>query len=86
MENISPEVTEDQYVTYISGEVWERNEHVRHSKPINKYPYQYDPCIGAARQCNIDYITILVYIIFDWGYNSNIDTDKNILLLAEWDS
>ena len=38
MENVRPEGTEDQSITFASGEYFGRNVHVRHSKRIRKSP------------------------------------------------
>ena len=40
MDNVHPEGTEDQYVTYPSGEDLGRNVHVRRSKRIRNSPHR----------------------------------------------
>ena len=49
MDNVRPEGTEYQYVTFPSGGALRRNVHVRCSKLIRKYPQRYNPGFGAAR-------------------------------------
>ena len=51
MENLHPDRTEDQSVTYPSGKTLGNNVHVRRSKRIRKSPQQYDPRFGDAREC-----------------------------------
>ena len=43
MDNVCPEVTEGQYVTYPRGEVLVRNVHVRRSERIRNSPQWYNP-------------------------------------------
>ena len=43
MDNLRPEGTEDQSVTYPSVEALERNVNVRHSKRIRNSPQRYNP-------------------------------------------
>ena len=52
MENVRPKVTEDQPITYPSGEALGRNFHVRRSECIIKYPHWYDPGFGGASEWN----------------------------------
>ena len=75
MENVRPEGTEDQYVTSPSGEALGRNVHVRRSERIVNSPQRYNPVFGAAREWKNDAVTSIVYMIKDWGFNSNIDMD-----------
>ena len=48
MDNESPEVTEEQSVTFTSGEALGVVVHVRRSKHIIKCPQWYDPGFSAA--------------------------------------
>ena len=48
MENVRPEDTEDQSVTYPSVEALGRNVHVRRYERIRNYPQRYDPGFGSA--------------------------------------
>ena len=50
MENVYPEGTEYQYVTYPSGEALGRNFNVRRSVRIRKSPQRYNPDFGADRE------------------------------------
>ena len=50
MNNVFPEGTEDQYVTYPSGEYLGRNVHVRRYERIRNSPQQYNQGFGAARE------------------------------------
>ena len=67
MDNIRPEGTEYQSVTYLSGEALRRNVHVRRSKSIRKSPQQYDPVFGSVIECNND--DVENYSLYDprWG-------------------
>ena len=40
--------------------------------------------LGAARERGSDYDASLVYMSSDDDYDSNVDTDKILLLLARW--
>ena len=84
MENFSPEGNEDQYVTSPSGEALRRNIHVRRSERIRKYSQQYNPGFGAAREWKNDDFASIVYMIQDRDFDSNVDMDDILLLLAEW--
>ena len=75
MENMRPERTEDQSVTYPSGEALERNDHVRRYKRTRKYPQRYNLGFGADREWKNDAVTRIVYMIQDGDFNSNVDTD-----------
>ena len=81
-----PEGTEDQSITYPSGEDLGRSVHVRRSKRIRKSPQWYNPGFGAARECKNDAVASIVYMIQDGGLNRNVDTDDILLLLSEWDA
>ena len=50
-----------------------------------KYPQQFDPGYGVARQCKSDYVASLVFIIHYGHCGRNVDMDKILYLLAEWD-
>ena len=86
MENVCPEGNENQYVTSPSGEALGRNVHVRRSERIRNPPHRYNPGLGAAREWNNDSVASIVYMIQDRDFDSNVDTDDIILLLAEWDA
>ena len=81
MENVCPEGTEDQYVTYPSGEALVRNVHVRHSERIINYSHRYIPGFGHAREWNNDAFASIVYMIQNGDLNSNVDTDDILSLL-----
>ena len=57
---------------------------MRHSERISKYPLRNDPGFEAVRECKSDSVVILVYIIHNGDYCSNVDTYKIILLLDYW--
>ena len=59
---------------------------MRRSERIRKYPQQYKPVFGAAREWNNDAVASIVYMIQDGYLNINVDTDDILLLLAEWDA
>ena len=54
MDNVRPGGNEDQPLTSPSGESLERNFHARRSKRIRKYPKQYNPGFGAAKEWKND--------------------------------
>ena len=84
MDNVRPEGTEDQDVTYPSGEALGRNVHVRRSERIIKSPQRYNPGFRAARECKNEDVASIVYMI-QYGYlNRNVDTDDILSLLTEW--
>ena len=86
MENVRPEGTEDQYITYPGGEALGRSFHVRRFECIRKYPHWYDPGFGADREWKNDNVASIVYMI-QYGYlNRNIYTDDILSLLSEWDA
>ena len=64
----------------------ERNFHIRRYKRIIKYPQQYDPIFGAARDCDSGDVASIVNMIQDGGFDINTDTDYILLLLNEWDT
>ena len=86
MDNLRPGGTEDQSITYPSGEALGRNVHVRRSEHIRKSPQQYKPGFGAAREWNDEAVASIAYMIQDGYLNSNVDTDFILSLLAEWDA
>ena len=86
MEHVCPEGTEDQYVTSPNGEALGRNFHMRCSKRIRKYPQRYTPGFGTAREWKNDAVASIVYMIQDRDFDSNVDTDDILSLLAEWDA
>ena len=86
MDNVCPEGNENQYVTSPSGEALGRNVNVRRSERIRNSPQRYNPGFGAAREWNNDAVASIVYMIQDRDFDSNVDTDDIISLLAEWDA
>ena len=85
MENVCPNGNENQYVTSPSGEALGRNVNVRRSERIRNSPQRYNPGFGAAREWKNDAVAIIVYMIQDRDFDSNVDTDDILSLLAEWD-
>ena len=75
MENVCPEGTEDQYVTYPSGEALVRNVNARRSKRIRNFPPRYNPGFGAAREWKNDAVASIVEMVQDRDLNRNVDTD-----------
>ena len=49
-------------------------------------PRRFNPEFGAAREWKNNAVASIVYMIQDRDYNSNVDKDDIILLLAEWDA
>ena len=86
MENVRPEGTEDQYVTFTNGEALGRNFHVRRSERIRNSPQRYNQGFGAAIEWKNGDVVSIVYMIQYWDLNSNVDTDDILSLLAEWDA
>ena len=86
MDNVCPYRNENQYVTSPSGEALGKNVNVRRSKRIRNSPQRYNPGFGAARECKNDAVASIVYMIQDRDFDSNVDTDEILLLLAEWDA
>ena len=86
MENVCPEVTEDQYVTSTIGEALGRNIHVRRSEHIRNSPQRYNPGFGSDREWKNDDVESIVYMIQDRYLNRNVDTDDTLSLLAEWEA
>ena len=85
MENVRPGGTEDQSVTYPSGEALRWNFHVTRSERIRKSPQQYDQGFGAAIEWKIYFVASTIYMIQDGYLNSNVDMGNILSLLAEWD-
>ena len=52
-------------------------------KLLEKYPHQYDPGFGTAREWKNSDVASILYMIKYGDINSNIDTD-DILLLLSW--
>ena len=75
MENVRPEVTEDQYVTSPSEESLGRNVHVRRSKRIRKHPQRHDPGFGDVREWKNDNVSSIVYMIQYGDLDKNVDMD-----------
>ena len=67
MDNVCPEGTEDQYVTYPSGESLGRNVNVRRSERRRISPQRYNPVFGTARYWNDDAVASIVKIDPRWG-------------------
>ena len=86
MDNVCPEGTEEKYVTSTRGEALGRNVNVRRSERIRNYPQWYNPGFGDAREWNNDDVASIVYMIQDGDFDSNVDTDDILSLLAEWDA
>ena len=49
-------------------------------------PQRYNPGFGAAREWKNDVVASIVYMIQDRDFDSNVDTDNILSLLAEWDA
>ena len=63
-----------------------KNVDVRRSERIRNFPQRYNPGFGAAREWNNDDVEIIVYMIQDRDFDSNVDTDDILFLLADWDA
>ena len=83
MDNVCPNKNENQYVTSPSGEALGKNVNVRRYGRIRNSPQRYNPRFGAAREWKNDAVASIVYMIQDRDFDSNVDTDNIILLLAE---
>ena len=79
-----PEGTEDQSITYLSGEALGINVHVRHYECIRNSPQWYNPVLGADREWNNDDVASIVYMIQGVYLNINVDTGYILSLLADW--
>ena len=86
MDNVCPDGNENQYVTSPSGETLGRNVNVRRSERIRNSPHRYNPGFGAAREWKYDAVASIVYMIQYRDFDSNVDTDEILSLLAEWDA
>ena len=58
---------------------------MRHYKRNRKPPQQFEPVFGAEREYNSESIANIVYMIKYGDYNSNVDTNDILYLLADWD-
>ena len=85
MDNVCPDGNENQYVTSPSGEALGRNVNVRRSERIRNSPQWFNPGFGATREWKNDAVASIVYMIQDRYFDSNVDTDEILSLLAEWD-
>ena len=85
MDNVCPDGNKNQYVTSPSGESLGRNVNVRRSELIRNSPQRYNPGFGAAREWKNNNVASIVYMIQDRDFDSNVDTDNILSLLAEWD-
>ena len=63
-----------------------RYVYVRPSERIRNSPQRYNPGLWAAREWKNDAFASIVYMIQDRNFDSNVDTNDILLLLAEWDS
>ena len=81
-----PEGNENQYVTSPSGEAFGRNVNVRRSELIRNSPQRYKPVFGAAREWKNNTVASIVYMIQYRDYDSNVDMDDILSLLAKWDA
>ena len=86
MDNLCPDGNENQYVTSPSVETLGSNVNVRRSDRIINSPQQYNPVFGAAREWKNNAVASIVYMIQDRDFDSNVDTDDILSLLAEWDA
>ena len=86
MDNVCPDGNENQYVTSPSGESLVRNVNVRRFEHIRNSPQRHNPGFGAAREWKNDAVSSIVYMIQDTDFDSNVDTDDILSLLAEWDA
>ena len=85
-DNVCPDGNENQYVTSPSGEASGRNVNVIRSELIRNFPQRFNPGFGAAREWKNDAVASIVYIIQDRDFDSNVDTDDILSLLADWDA
>ena len=53
---------------------------------MRNFPQRFNPGFGAAREWKNDAVTSIVYMIQDSYFDSNVYTDENLSLLAEWDA
>ena len=59
---------------------------MRRSERIRNSPQRYNPGFGASREWKNDAIASIVYMIQDRDFDSNVDKDDILSLLAEWDA
>ena len=85
MDNVCLDRNETQYVTSPSGESLGNNVNVRLFERIRNSPQRNNPVFGAAREWKNDSFASIVYMIQDRDFDSNLDTDEILSLLAEWD-
>ena len=86
MDNVCPDWTEDQYVTSPSGGALGRNVNLRRSERIRNSTQRYNPGIGDDRELEKEDVASIVYIVQDRYFDSNVDTDDILSVLAEWDT
>ena len=86
MDNVCPDGNENQYVTSPGVEALVKNFNVRRSERIRNSPQRYNPGFGAAREWKNDTVASIVYMIQDRDFDSNVDTDDILSVLAEWDA
>ena len=86
MDSVCLEGNENQYVTSPNGEALVRNVNARRSGRIRNSPLRYNPGFGAAREWKNDAVASIVYMIQDRDFDSNVDTDDILSLLADWDA
>ena len=86
MDNMCPDMNKNQYVTSPSGEALGRNVNVRRSECIRNSPQPYNPGFGAAGEWNNNAVASIVYMIQGRDFDSNVDTDDILSLLADWDA
>ena len=84
MDNVCPDRNKNQYVTSPSGEALGRNVNVRRSERIRNFPQWFNPRFGASREWKNDAVASIVYMIQYRDFDSNVDTDDILSLLAEW--
>ena len=86
MDNVCPEGTQYQYISYTSGEVWGRNANLRYSECNRKHPQTFDPRFGYRIYQNSDATASLVYIIKYCIHDSNVYIYEILYLSADWDA
>ena len=86
MDNLRPEETADQSVTYPSGETLGGNVNLRNSECTGKSPQRYDPGFGSDIEWKSDTVASIVYMIQSGYLNRNVDTDYILLLMVDLDA
>ena len=86
MDNMFPDENENQYVKSPRGENLGRNVNVRRSERIRNYPQRYNPVFEAVIEWKNNDVASILYMIQDRDFDSNVDTDDILSLLAEWDA